>query len=112
MNAAAPFLVRRRVNLGSDLEPFTAPAGLLSDRDNLNLNAWLLSTRIDGPQGHSIPTPIRRALRLRAVGTPILGHDVSGAGWQTVGRAMQPTTTMMPAWQCGHARKDRPVSVS
>ena len=33
-------------------------------------------------------------------------------GWQTVGRAMQPITTMMPVWQCGHARKDRPVSAS
>jgi hypothetical protein len=104
--------VRHRVNLSSDLEPFTAPARLLSDRDTLNLTAWLLSTRIDGPRGHSIPTPIWRALRLRAVGKPISGHDVSGPASQTVGRAMQPITTIMPLLQCGHWRRDRPVSAS
>jgi hypothetical protein len=43
---------------------------------------------------------------------PTWGHDVSGAGWQTVGRVMQATTTMMPVRQCGHSRRDRPVSAS
>ena len=50
--------------------------------------------------------------RLHAVGTPISGHDVSGTGWQTLGRAMQSITTMMPVWQCGHSRNDCPVSAS
>ena len=49
---------------------------------------------------------------LHAVGTPIPGHDVSGTGWQTLGRAMQSITTMMPVWQCGHSRSDCPVSAS
>ena len=42
----------------------------------------------------------------------MLGHDVSGTGWQTPDRAMQSITTMMPVWQCGHSRNDRPVSAS
>ena len=45
-------------------------------------------------------------------GSPIPGHDVSGTGWQTLGRAMQSITTMMPVWQCGHSRNDCPVSAS
>jgi hypothetical protein len=44
-----------------------------------------------------IPGPISREFRHDAVGTPISGHDVSGAGWQTPGRVTQPITTMMPA---------------
>src|ERR1700712_1000396 len=42
--------------------------------------------------------PIRRPIPGLAVGTPISGHDISGAGWQTVGRAMQSITTMIPVW--------------
>src|SRR5271167_4099893 len=68
--------------------------------------------RVRGACGHSLPTPIWRAVRPGAVGSLIRRHDVSGAGWQTVGLVTQPTTTMMPVWQCGHARKDRPVSTS
>ncbi len=63
-------------------------------------------------RGPSIPTPIWRVVRLDAVRPPIPGHDVSGTGWQMVGRAMQSITTMMPVWQCGHSRNDCPVSTS
>jgi hypothetical protein len=38
-----------------------------------------------------------RALRVCAVGTWLLGHDVSGTGRQTVGRMMLSITTMVPA---------------
>ena len=37
-----------------------------------------------------------RALRVCAVGTSLLGHDVSGTSRQTVGRMMLSITTMVP----------------
>ena len=67
------------------------------------------------------PWPSRRKRRhpdpggrfaVSAVGTSIPDHDVSGAGWQILGRAMQSITTMMPVWQCGHTRNDWPVNAS
>ena len=67
---------------------------------------------IRGRRGTSVATPIRRALRGQAAGAPVLDHDVSGAGWQIFGRAMQSITTMMPVWQCGHVRNDWPVNAS
>jgi hypothetical protein len=51
-------------------------------------------------------------MQYRVVETSVRGHDVSGIGWQTVGRTMQPITTMVPVWQHGHARRERPVSAS
>ena len=43
----------------------------------------------------------------------IQGHDVSGTGWRVMGcGAMQSITPMVPVWQCGHSRNDRPVSAS
>ena len=62
--------------------------------------------------GASIRIPSLRACWLGAVGTSLRGHDVSGTGWPMPGRAMQPITTMTPVRQCGHSRKDRPVSAS
>jgi hypothetical protein len=56
--------------------------------------------------------PTWRAIPVHAGGEWVSGHDVSGAGKQTLGRAMQSITTMMPTWQCGHARNDSPVSAS
>jgi len=97
---------------GGGFGPFGAPTRPSSDRDNLDLTIRPLSTRTNGRRGHSIPTPIWRSVRLGAVGASIRRHDVSGTGWQTVGLVMQSTTTMMPVWQCGHARKDRPVSAA
>ena len=83
-----------------------------SDQPSLDLTIWLLFRRASGSRGPSIPTPIWRAVQIHTVGTPARGHDVSGTGWQTLSRAMQSITTMMPVWQCGHSRKDRPVSAS
>jgi hypothetical protein len=56
--------------------------------------------------------PDLAVIRLYAVGAVIPGHDVSGTGWQILGRATQSITTMMPEWQCGHSRNDCPVSAS
>jgi hypothetical protein len=93
----------------SSLGPFAVPIGPLSDPNTPDLGVlpWFRRVRAQarGRRGHGIPAPIWRALRLRAVGTPIWGHDVSGAGWQTAGR-------VMPVRQCGHSRRDRPVSAS
>ena len=58
----------------------------------------------------SIPTLVWQAIWLRALGPKELGHDVSGTSWQILVRAMLLITTMMPAWQCGHSLRDRPVS--
>jgi hypothetical protein len=68
--------------------------------------------RLDALRAASFPDPGSRGLRLRAVGTPVSGHDVSGISWQSLGRLTQPITTMLPAWQHGHSLKDRPVSAS
>ena len=64
------------------------------------------------PSRRNRPHPTRQAIRLRAVGTPVVGHDVSGTDSQTLVRAMQPSTIMIPVWQCGHSRNDRPVRAS
>jgi hypothetical protein len=55
------------------------------------------------------PRPDLAGKAVRAVRTPMPGHDVSGTDRQTLGRAMQSTTTMMPLRQCGHFRNDCPV---
>ena len=58
----------------------------------------------------SSPTLVWQAIWLGALGPKELGHDVSGTSWQILVRAMLLITTMMPAWQCGHSLRDRPVS--
>ena len=55
-------------------------------------------------RGTSAPAPLRRALRRQAVGAPIPGHEVSGAGRQALARGMQSIATMEPVWQCGPGR--------
>ncbi len=89
-----------------------APNQPLSDCHSRDLAALPPFSAIRGRRGTSVATPIRRALRGQAAGAPVLDHDVSGAGWQIFGRAMQSITTMMPVWQCGHARNDWPVNAS
>jgi hypothetical protein len=67
-----------------------------SDRHGRDLAAWSPRRDVRGRLGASVATPVRRAARLRQVGTAIAGHDVSGTGWQTLGRAMQSITTVVP----------------
>ena len=78
----------------------------------LGLTVLTISGHPSGCRWTSRPIPIWRALPVHAGGVLILGHDVFGTAWQTLGRAMQSTTTMMPVWQCGHSRNDCPVSAS
>ena len=49
---------------------------------------------------------------LRDVEASDWAHDVSGTDWQILALSMQPITTMMPVWQCGHSRNECPVSTS
>jgi hypothetical protein len=53
--------------------------------------------------GPSFPVATWRGFQLWVVGPPVLGHDVSGIGWQTVKRAVEPITTMTPVRQYGHS---------
>ena len=94
------------------LAPVAARTRASSDHHSLELTVYRLFRRASGCRGPSIRAPIWRVVRFDKVGTAILDHDVSGAGWQTVGRAMQSITTMVPVWQCGHCRNDCPVSAS
>ena len=68
--------------------------------------------RADDPGGPSVPAPIWRAVLLCAIWEAGWAHDVSGSDWQILARAMQPITTMMPVWQCGHSRNECPVNTS
>ncbi len=77
-----------------------------------HLAGWPLFGGACSGRCKSVPTPIWRALRLRTAGAPISYHDVLGASWQIPGLAMQSIITMVPVWQCGHARNDCPVSAS
>ncbi len=88
--------------------PATSPKG----QRRLNLSIASLARHLGAVRGISIPTPIWRAGQHHSVGTPILDNDVSGPGRQTVCRGTQAITTVVPTWQCGHCRKDRPVNAS
>jgi hypothetical protein len=97
LNAPGRLLVGRRGIPGGGLEPFTVPTKLSSGQRSLDLTVWPSRRNADGAGGASVPAPAWRALRACAVGTSLLGHDVSGTGRQTVGRMMLSITTMVPA---------------
>src|ERR1700726_1931678 len=82
---------------GGGLEPFAVPTKLSSDQRSLDLTVWPSRRNAAGAGAASVPAPAWRALRACAVGTSLLGHDVSGTGRQTVGRMMLSITTMGPA---------------
>jgi hypothetical protein len=109
-----PLPEHHRAILGGALEPFAAPIGPSNAPNSLDLSTGLPLRCASDCRGDNISIPIWRAVRLRAVGTSIRGHDASGPGMetQTLGLAMQSIITMMPVWQSGHSRKDRPVSAS
>ena len=86
--------------------------GRLNNHHSLDLAVWPLFGDPGGNRCTSAPTSIWWTIRLHEVETPIPDHDVSGTGWQTLGRAKQSITTMIPVWQCGHSRNDSPVSAS
>jgi hypothetical protein len=97
---------------GDGWEPFAAAIRPSNSQHGRDVTIWPLHRRLDALRAASFPDPASRGLRLRAVGTPVSDHDVSGTGWQSLGRLTQPITTMMPVWQHGHSLKDRPVSAS
>jgi hypothetical protein len=92
--------------------PSTAAAEPRSNQRVLDLAISAPRRRADDRRGASVHILIRQMVRLRADGTSMQDHDVSGIGWQTVNRAIESITTMMPVRQCGHSRNDRPVSAS
>jgi hypothetical protein len=94
------------------LKALTEALGPFHHLRRLGLTVLTISRHPSGCRWTSRPIPIWRALRAHAVGALIQGHDVSGTARQTLGRAMQSTTTMMPVRQCGHSRSDCPVSAS
>ncbi len=64
-------------------------------------------------RGNDAPTLIGQAVKIGGRGeAPVHDHDVSGAGWQSKGRGITSTTSMLPRRQCGQIRKDTPVCIS
>ena len=61
---------------------------------------------------NNTPTLIWQAGGVEVGGeAPVHDHDVSRPGWRSGSRGITSTTSMLPRWQCGQIRKDRPVSV-
>ena len=96
LNAPGRLLVGHRGIPDGGLEAFAVPTRLSSGEHSLDLTIWPSGWNADGARGASAPAPAWRALRVRAVGTSLLGHDVSGTSRQTVGRMMLSITTMVP----------------
>lgn len=104
--------VRPRSIQGGGLVPFAAPVRPWIDQHGVQFATSSLRRDANEPRGTSGRVLVVQALWLRTAGTSIQGHDVSGAGWQTVNRVMVSITTMTPVRQCGHSRNDRPVNAS
>ena len=96
LNAPGRLLVGHRCIAGGGLEPFAVPTRLSSGEHSLDLTIWPSGWNADGALGASVLVPAWRALRVCAVGTSLLGHDVSGTGRPTLGRMMLSITTMVP----------------
>ena len=86
------------------------PSISLRGKIHQELDVCPLLRRFGMARDASIPTLVWQAIWRRALGAKELDHDVSGTSWQILVRAMLLITTMMPAWQCGHSLRDRPVS--
>jgi hypothetical protein len=96
----------------SGLKARTVAVGCSRDPLSLDLTLLAVIGRTCSWPGPSVGVPVWQVVWLHAVGALIPGHDVSRIGRQTLGRAMQSITTMIPVWQCGHSRNDCPVSAS
>ena len=83
----------------SGLKARTAAVGPLDHHRSPDPTVWRVVEDPDGCRSTNGPTPTWRAIRLHAVGAAMPGHDVSGTGWQILGRAMQSIITMVPIWQ-------------
>src|SRR5271157_673689 len=107
-----PLPMHQRSILAGGLKARTEAVGPSYHYRSLGLTALTLFGHPSGCRCTSGPIAIWRAIRAHAVGALIWGHDVSGTAWQTLGLAIQSTTTMIPVWQCGHSRNDCPISAS
>ena len=96
LNAPGFLLVGHRGIPGGGVEPLAVPTRLSSGQHSLDLTIWPSRRNANGARGASVSAPAWRTLRVCAVGTSLLGHDVSGTGRQTVGRMMLAITTMVP----------------
>ena len=95
-----------------EMKVWTKVIGLSRRHRRLCLTVLTMVGYPSGCRWTSRCIPIWWARQAHAVCALVRGHDVSGTAWQTLGRAMQSTTTMMPVWQCGQSRNDCPVSAS
>jgi hypothetical protein len=92
--------------------PFSVLAEPRTNQRPPDLADWPSRWQANRPRGASIRALIWQAFPLRADGTSMRDHDVSGIGWQTVNRAIESITTMTPVRQYGHSRNDRPVNAA
>jgi hypothetical protein len=86
----------RREVLGDALEAIVAATGRWTRQPIQDSPLCSLRRRPIILRDANIPDPVSREFQRGAVGTPISGHDVFGAGWQTPVRVTQPMTIMMP----------------
>ncbi len=82
--APDPWWECHRDVLGDDWEPFAAATRPSNSQHGRDLTIWPLHRRLDALRAASFPGPASRGLQLRAVGTPVSGHDVSGTGWRSL----------------------------
>jgi hypothetical protein len=78
------------------LKARTVVFGCSRDPRSLDLILPILVGPTSGWPGPSVGVPIWQVVWFHTVGAPIPGHDVSRIGRQTVGRAMQSITTIVP----------------
>src|SRR5580692_3342718 len=103
-----PFPMSPRDRLEANGQASVIPNEPSRDPHGGDLATWHPFSDVRSRRCASVGTPIWRVIRLYTVGAVIPSHDVSGTGWQILGRATQSITTMMPEWQRGHARNDCP----
>ena len=82
----------RASDVGCGLATFWSPTPSLIDHRRPKLSVLQRVGRASGRCGASIRTPSWWALQCHAAGVRIPGHDVSGTGWQIMGRPMPSIT--------------------
>jgi hypothetical protein len=88
--------MRYRSIPASGLKARTVAVGRSRDPRSLDLALLGLVGRTCGWPDPSVGVPIWQVVWFHTVGALIPGHDVSRIGRQTVGRAMQSITTIVP----------------
>jgi hypothetical protein len=91
-----PLPMHHRSSLAGGLKARIKAVGLSKYHRSLGLAVWPMFGELDGCRCTSGPIPTWSAVQPHRVGALIAGHDVSWTATQTLGRAMQLITTMMP----------------